>query len=41
MAEFKNAVNLPVATNMIATDWRQFYHAAALKAVDIVLADRS
>ncbi|MBS6644072.1 MAG: glucarate dehydratase [Clostridiaceae bacterium] len=39
MAEFKNAVNLPVATNMIATDWRQFYHAAALKAVDIVLAD--
>lgn len=39
MAEFKNAVNLPVATNMIATDWRQFYHVAALKAVDIVLAD--
>lgn len=39
MAEFKNAVNLPVATNMIATNWRQFYHAAALKAVDIVLAD--
>lgn len=39
MCEFKNAVNLPVATNMIATDWRQFYHAASLKAVDIVLAD--
>lgn len=39
MAEFKNAVNLPVATNMIATDWRQFYHATALKSVDIVLAD--
>ena len=39
MAEFKNAVQLPVATNMIATDWRQFYHAAALKSVDIVLAD--
>ena len=39
MAEFKNAVNRPVATNMIATDWRQFYHAAALKSVDIVLAD--
>ncbi len=39
MAEFKNAVRLPVATNMLATDWRQFYHAAALKAVDIVLAD--
>ena len=30
---------LPVATNMIATNWRQFYHAAALKSVDIVLAD--
>ena len=39
MAEFKNEVNLPVATNMIATNWRQFYHSAALKAVDIVLAD--
>ena len=39
MAEFKNAVKLPVATNMIATDWRQFYHAASLKSVDIVLAD--
>ncbi len=39
MAEFKNATHLPVATNMIATNWRQFYHAAALKSVDIVLAD--
>ena len=39
LAEFKNAVQLPVATNMIATNWRQFYHAAALKSVDIVLAD--
>lgn len=39
MCEFKTAVHLPVATNMIATDWRQFYHAASLKAVDIVLAD--
>lgn len=39
MTEFKNATNMPVATNMIATDWRQFYHAAALKSVDIVLAD--
>ncbi len=28
-----------MATNMIATNWRQFYHAAALKSVDIVLAD--
>ena len=39
LSEFKNAVRLPVATNMIATDWRQFYHALETKAVDIVLAD--
>jgi len=39
MREFKNATGIQVATNMIATDWRQFYHAAALKSVDIVLAD--
>ena len=39
MSEFKTATGLPVATNMIATNWRQFYHAASLKAVDIVLAD--
>lgn len=39
MSEFKNAINIPVATNMIATNWRQFYHSVSLKAVDIVLAD--
>lgn len=39
MSEFKNATQFQVATNMIATDWRQFYHAAALKSVDIILAD--
>ena len=39
MTEFKNAVQIPVATNMIATDWRQFYHALSLRSVDIVLAD--
>lgn len=39
MSEFKNQVHLPVATNMLATNWRQFYHAASLKSVDIVLAD--
>ena len=39
MSEFKNAVKLPVATNMIATDWRQFYHSVGNRAVDIVLAD--
>ena len=39
MAEFKMATGIPTATNMIATDWRQFYHAAVEKSVDIVLAD--
>ena len=39
MTEFKNAVQIPVATNMIATDWRQFYHALSHRSVDIVLAD--
>lgn len=39
MAEFKQATGIPTATNMIATDWKQFYHAAIAKAVDIVLAD--
>lgn len=36
---FKNYTHCPVATNMIATNWKQFYHAASLKSVDIVLAD--
>lgn len=39
MSEFKIATGMQVATNMIATDWRQLHHAVALKAVDIVLAD--
>lgn len=39
MAEFKLATGIPTATNMIATDWKQFYHAVVAKAVDIVLAD--
>lgn len=39
MCEYKNATQHLVATNMIATDWRQFYHAVSLRAVDIVLAD--
>ena len=39
MAEFKEATGIPTATNMIATDWRQFRHAVVEKAVDIVLAD--
>jgi glucarate dehydratase len=39
MAEFKMKTGIPTATNMIATDWRQFYHAVIQKSVDIVLAD--
>jgi glucarate dehydratase len=39
MAEFRRATRLPTATNMIATDWREFDHALALHAVDIPLAD--
>jgi glucarate dehydratase len=39
MAEFRRATGLPTATNMIATDWRQFVHALALQSVDIPLAD--
>lgn len=37
--EFKNATQFQVATNMIATDWRQFYHTVSLNACDIILAD--
>jgi glucarate dehydratase len=39
MAEFRRATELPTATNMIATDWRQMVHALALQSVDIPLAD--
>jgi len=39
MAEFRQATNLPTATNMIATDWRELKHAVQLNAVDIPLAD--
>ncbi|WP_369350359.1 enolase C-terminal domain-like protein [Streptococcus hillyeri] len=39
MAEYRDATGIPVATNMIATNWRQFHHAAALRSVNIVLAD--
>jgi glucarate dehydratase len=39
MAEFRQATNMPTATNMIATDWRQLRHAMRLGAVDIPLAD--
>jgi glucarate dehydratase len=39
MAEFRRATGLPTATNMIATDWREFTHALSLQSVDIPLAD--
>lgn len=39
MREFKNATQFQVATNMIATDWRQFYHTVSQNACDIILAD--
>jgi glucarate dehydratase len=39
MAEFRRATGIPTATNMIATDWRQLFHAAQLHAIDILLAD--
>jgi glucarate dehydratase len=39
MSEFRRATGLPTATNMIATDWREFGHALILQSVDIPLAD--
>ena len=39
MAEFRRATGLPVATTMIATNWREMNHAVMLNAVDIPLAD--
>ncbi|MDC9825703.1 enolase C-terminal domain-like protein [Devosia sp. ZB163] len=39
LAEFRRRTGLKVATNMIATDWRQLDHALRLGSVDIPLAD--
>lgn len=39
LSEFKMATGIPVATNMIATDWRQLHHSVVSKSIDIVLAD--
>lgn len=39
LAEFRRATGIKVATNMIATDWRQMGHAITLGSVDIPLAD--
>jgi glucarate dehydratase len=38
MAEFRRATDIPTATNMVATDWRQLQHASQLHAIDILLA---
>jgi len=39
MAEFRRATELPTATNMVATNWRELAHAVQLQSVDIPLAD--
>jgi len=39
LAEFRRETGLPVATNMVATNWREMTHAVALRSVDIPLAD--
>lgn len=39
LAEFRRRTGVRVATNMIATDWRQLGHALQLQSIDIPLAD--
>ncbi len=39
LAEFRRETGMLVATNMVATDWREFKHAIQLQAIDIPLAD--
>ncbi|GAB3266988.1 glucarate dehydratase family protein [Arthrobacter pigmenti] len=39
MADFRRATDIPTATNMIATNWREMAHAIRSNAVDIPLAD--
>jgi glucarate dehydratase len=39
LAEFRRATNLPTATNMVATDWRQMTSSLLLQSVNIPLAD--
>jgi glucarate dehydratase len=39
LAEFRRRTGIKVATNMIATDWRQLGHAIQLGSIDIPLAD--
>ncbi|MZI93772.1 glucarate dehydratase [Vibrio sp. CAIM 722] len=39
LAAFRRATGLPVATNMIATNWRELQSALILDSIDIPLAD--
>ncbi|MHB0775369.1 enolase C-terminal domain-like protein [Halomonas sp. WWR20] len=39
LAEFRHSTGMPVATNMVATNWREMAHALMLRSVDIPLAD--
>ncbi|MCO6542377.1 MAG: glucarate dehydratase [Lactobacillus sp.] len=39
LSEFQKLTHMPVATNMVDTDWRQMSHAITLNAVSIPLAD--
>jgi glucarate dehydratase len=39
LAEFRRGTGIPVATNMVATDWRQLRHAIQLGSIDVPLAD--
>jgi glucarate dehydratase len=39
LAQFRRATGMPVATNMVATDWDQLSEALRLGAIDIILAD--
>jgi glucarate dehydratase len=39
LAEFRKATGIPTATNMVATDYKEFVQALQLNALDIPLAD--
>jgi glucarate dehydratase len=39
LSQFRRATGMPVATNMVATDWEQLSEALRLGAIDIILAD--
>ena len=39
LARFQKLTHMPVATNMVDTDWRQMSAALALNAISIPLAD--